>query len=163
MNQLVKERTETGSPGQAGDVVAEAIAYTKKAQELRGVAIEKLLEQREKIEQDLKTLGYVPKPPSGNGVVRNTQKETKRADSQITEQPHVLHQKRFKDLTLAAIGRVLLGEHETLHGKEIERLAKAGGFKGGAKNFQNYMPVAFKRAGGFENIGGNTWKLKEST
>jgi hypothetical protein len=44
----------------------------------------------------------------------------------------------------------------------IEELARAGGFKGGTNNFQNYLPVALKRDGGFENIGGNTWRLKDS-
>src|ERR1017187_10806977 len=40
-----------------------------------------------------------------------------------------LTRKEFKDLTLAQIGKRLLGEHDTLHGSEIEKRAKAGGFK----------------------------------
>ena len=148
--------------GTAGDVVAEAIACAKKAHELRGATIEKLLEQREKIDQDLKTLGHVPTSLNGNGRLQNTRKATPKANSSAVEQAH-LNPRRFKDLALAAIGRTLLGEHGTLHGKDIERLAKAGGFKKGGKHFQNYMPTAFRRDGGFENIGGNTWKLREST
>jgi hypothetical protein len=56
---------------------------------------------------------------------------------------------------------VLIKEHGALHGKKLEELAKASGFKGGTNNFQNYLPVALKRDGGFENTGGNVWKLKE--
>ena len=67
--------------------------------------------------------------------------------------------KEFKDLTLAQIGKRLLEEHGTLHGSEIERRAKTGGFKSESENFQSYLAVAFKRVGGFENLGKNTWKL----
>lgn len=146
---------------QSSDVVAEAIACAKKASELRGAAIEKLLEQREKIDRDLKTLGYEPASPNGHGPLLNAQKKALAPDSRATEQPHIQHSKRFKDLTLAAIGQVLLSEHAVLHGKEIESFARSGGFQGGTENFQNYLPVAFKRAGGFENIGGNRWKLNK--
>src|ERR1039457_4238062 len=67
--------------------------------------------------------------------------------------------KEFKDLTLAQIGKRLLEEHGTLHGSEIEKRAKAGGFKSDSEHFQSYLAVAFKRAGGFENLGKNTWML----
>jgi hypothetical protein len=66
-------------------------------------------------------------------------------------------------LTLAQIGEQVLKEHGVLRGLEIERLAKQGGFKGKVKDFQSYMRVAFKRHGGFENLGRNRWKLKEAT
>ena len=93
-------------------------------------------------------LGYVPVPVNGNA------NGTKASAQWKTE-------KRFRGLTLAQVGKILLSEHEKLHGREIELLAKAGGFKGAANHFQVYLPVAFKRDGGLENIGGNTWKLKE--
>jgi hypothetical protein len=137
------------------DVVAEAIAVSKRANELRDVAIAQLLARREQIDRDLQTLGYHA-TPNGAGP-----KCTEPAPAG-TAARREFHSSQFKKLTLAQIGRLLLKEHGRLHGKEIERLARAGGFKSGTKNFQNYMPVAFKRDGGFENIGGNTWRLKET-
>jgi hypothetical protein len=131
------------------DVVAAAIEAKRHADEMRGEAIKQLLAQREQIDRDLKTLGYAA---NGHMPARLLAPEVP------TNAPA---NRRFRDFTLATIGRMLLTEHGTLHGKEIERRAKAGGFTGGTKHFQNYMPVAFKRAGGFENIGGNTWKLNE--
>lgn len=139
---------------QNSDVVAEAIALAKKADELRGTAINQLLAQREQIEQDLRTLGY--NGDLHNGANGAPPKLTVAADVPVTKS------KRFRGMTLAEVGKILLTENPTLHGKKIEELAKAGGFKSGTKHFQNYMPVAFKRDGGFENIGGNTWKLKSS-
>jgi len=142
------------------DVVAEAIAASKKASELRDAAIARLLAQREQIDRDLQTLGYVESStPSSNGA-RPAPMATITKAAQVVQQARTT---QFKNLTLAQIGRMLLAEHGKLHGKDIERLARAGGFKGAVKNFQNYMPVAFKRDGGFENVGGNTWKLKEAT
>ena len=129
------------------DVVTAAIEAKHHADEMRGEAIKHLLAQREQIDRDLKTLGYVP---NGHAPVR----------PQVIAVELPAHRK-FKDLTMAEVGRILLAEHGTLHGKDIERLARAGGFTGGMNNFQNYMPIAFKRAGGFENIGGNRWKLNE--
>jgi hypothetical protein len=148
---------ETGhtSEQHGPDVVREALDYARKAEELRGAAIKKLLEQRERIENDLKTLGYLPTAPNGNGSGNPKNERSKAAPA--GDHPH--SGKRFRDSTLAEIGRVLLAEHDVLHGRDIERLAKAGGFQARTKNFQNYVPVAFKRAGGFENIGGNRWKL----
>jgi hypothetical protein len=137
------------------DVVAKALEWAQKADEVRGEAITQLLAQREQIERDLKTLGYAPSQSlNGSGG----------AVPQTVSGPIVLiplnSPKRFRGLTLAQVGRMILKEYPSLHGKKIEELAKAGGFKGGTKNFQNYLPVAFKRDGGFENIGGNTWRLK---
>src|ERR1035441_8096786 len=140
------------------DVVAEAIAASKKASELRDAAIAQLLAQREQIDRNLQILGHVAlTTPNGNGA-RDAPTTIITKAAQAVQQARTT---QFKNLTLAKIGRRLLAEHGKLHGKEIERLAKAGGFKGGKENFQNYMPVAFKRDGGFENVGGNTWRLKD--
>lgn len=70
--------------------------------------------------------------------------------------------KQFRGLKLADVGKLIIAERGTLHGKDIEAIAKAGGFKTGGSNFQSYLAVAFKREGGFENIGQNRWKLNES-
>jgi hypothetical protein len=150
------DQTDARRPGD-NNVVAEAIALVKKVDEMRSVAIAQLLAQRDQIEQDLKTLGYDRFKHGVNGANGTT--------PIVIDVPVKLSSakgaKRFRSLTLAEVGKILLAENGSLHGKKIEELAKAGGFKGGAKNFQNYMPVAFKRDGGFVNIGGNTWKLKE--
>jgi hypothetical protein len=145
---LLEERKPNGD-----DVVAEAIAASKRATELRDAAITQLLAQREQIDRDLQTLGYRASP-SGNGA----KSEVLHVEPPATRE---FRSAQFRKLTLAEVAKVLLKEYGKLHGKEIERLAKAGGFKGGKENFQNYMPVAFKRDGGFENVGGNTWRLKE--
>jgi hypothetical protein len=70
--------------------------------------------------------------------------------------------KQFKGMKLAEIGRILLKERGELHGKQIERLAKAGGFKSSGKSFQGYLAVAFRREGGFENLGKNRWHLNSA-
>lgn len=150
--------TEDRMPN-GNDVVAEAIAVSKRANELRDLAIAQLLAQREQIDRDLQTLGHVASTtPNGSGT-RNVPAATITRTTQAIQQARVT---QFRNLTLAEVARILLKENGTLHGKEIERLAKAGGFKKGTNNFQNYMPVAFKRDGGFENVGGNTWRLKET-
>jgi hypothetical protein len=142
---------QVGQSPNGNDVVAEALASAKKTAELRDAAITHLLAQREQIERDLKMLGYSAPIVSRNGSEIKPAVPVGSIDGR----------KRFTDLTLAEIGRILLQESGPLHGKEIERRAKAGGFKGGTKSFQNYMPVAFKRAGGFQNTGGNNWRLNE--
>jgi hypothetical protein len=129
------------------DVVQEALAITKQATELRAAAITELLMQREQIEEDLKALGYVP-PRNGHGGPT-------RPESGKNSKPNT----RFRDLALAQVVYELLSHHDQLHGTEIERLAREGGFRGGTNNFQNYLPMALKRAGGFENLGRNTWML----
>lgn len=70
---------------------------------------------------------------------------------------------RFGGQSLTRAAAILLREHGVLHGKEIERRLKEGGYASSAKKFQTTMRVAFKRHGGFENIGGNRWKLREMT
>jgi len=67
---------------------------------------------------------------------------------------------RFREKTLVQAARVLLGDHGQLHGKAIEDLLKAGGYETTAEHFQSSMAVAFKRDGGFENVGGNLWRLR---
>lgn len=141
---------------QGNEVVMQALDFARKAEELKGEAIKQLLSQREQIERDLKILGYVPGQQSVTG------KNGDALHGAVEKAVEALRpSKRFRGLTLAQAARQLLLEHGKLHGKKIEELAKLGGFKGGTANFQNYMPVALKRDGGFENIGGNTWRLKQ--
>jgi hypothetical protein len=83
-------------------------------------------------------------------------KREARADESHYREPNA---RQFRDMKLSDIGSVLLRERSELHGKEIERLAKAGGFKSTGKSFQGYLAVAFRRAGGFRNIGKNRWRL----
>lgn len=100
--------------------------------------------------------------PNGNGVKR-THQTVKVVEGAAPITFHSIEaEKPFKKLTLAAIGKILLKERGVMHGAEIEALAKAGGFKGKAVKFQSYLAVAFKRDGGFENLGKNRWKLKDS-
>jgi hypothetical protein len=66
----------------------------------------------------------------------------------------------FRNLTLVQAVKVLLREQKQLHGKEIERLLREGGYRTKARHFQQGMFSAFERDGGFVNVGGNTWKLK---
>jgi hypothetical protein len=135
--------------------VAEAIKATKQAEVLKGSAIKKLLALREQIDADLKTLGYEPNRISdrnGQAVVgRSGEPELKRAAGP----------KPFRDMDLASVARIILQEHDggPLHGKEIERLAKAGGYDKGGKHWQGYLGIALQRSGGFENIGLNRWRL----
>lgn len=140
------------------DIVQKALSAAKQAEELKGAAIEKLLELRAQIERDLVTLGYHPAaPPATNG------RAPKQASPEKWSAPkRSVEGKPFKDLTLARVGRILLSEHGTMHGSEIERLAKQGGFKSKADRFQSYLAVAFKRDGGFENTGGNNWILNDA-
>jgi hypothetical protein len=143
-----------GTNTSGSDVVAEAIAYKKKAEELRSAAIEQLLAEHARIEANLKTLGF-----AWNGRTKQSQHGTQGGKSS----GETGQSKRFKDLKLADVARILIQESNDgqLHGSEIERLSRVGGFKGGTANFQNYLPVALKRDGGFVNIGGNTWRLTQ--
>jgi hypothetical protein len=70
------------------------------------------------------------------------------------------HQSRFRDRTMAAGAAILLAEHGKLHGSDIERLLKEGGYRSKSKFFQNVLDSTFKRDGRFRNVGGNTWELK---
>jgi hypothetical protein len=134
--------SQTG--GNTEDVVEKAISLAKEAERFRAVAIEQLLAQQNLIQRHLAALGYTDKN-SSNGHA---------ATSNGTASG-----KRFRGMTLVAVAKILLEEHGELHGKKIEEMAKTGGFKANAKNFQGYLPVAFVRAGGFENVGKNTWRL----
>ena len=94
-----------------------------------------------------------------NNGHRRSQEEPKPSERRNQNQSRNPTGKEFKDLTLAQIGKRLLEEHGTLHGSEIEKRAKAAGFKSDSEHFQSYLALAFKRAGGFENLGKNTWML----
>jgi hypothetical protein len=143
--------TEATQP-HANDVVAEALASAKRTAELREAAIQHLLAQQAQIIQNLKILGHQPSMNgNGHGPKQKPVKLSAAASS-----------KRFRNLKLAEAVKILLSETEELHGSEIQTSLQAGGFKGGTKNFQNYLPVALKRAGGFENVGGNRWRLNEN-
>jgi hypothetical protein len=63
---------------------------------------------------------------------------------------------RFRDLTLVEGAVILLTEEGRLHGREIERRLKKGGYQSDAKFFQNMLDSSFKRDGRFKNVGGNT-------
>ena len=67
----------------------------------------------------------------------------------------------FKNMTIADASRVLLKERGVLHGPDIERLPIEGVYPTASKHFQSTMIVAFRRDGGFENVGRNRWRLKQ--
>src|SRR5260370_13599359 len=90
------------------DVVADAIALTKQASELREVAITKLLEQREKIERDLKTLGF-------NGYAHH---ENDAKPTAAIVKPTTHSRRSFKGLSLAEVGRALVQHGQAIHGKD---------------------------------------------
>lgn len=161
---------EAAAGSTAVNIVDEALAAARKADELRDGAIESLRQQQAEIERNLRALGYIePMTPQKvhngvghgtNGTVRSAARTTPAASAPVAAP--VADNKRFRDIPVADICRTLLEEHEVLHGKLLEKLAKAGGYNGGTANFQNYLPVALRRAGGFENTGGNTWRLNSS-
>lgn len=97
------------------------------------------------------------------GQVRET---SSAGDSRNPENPSRLSgvpSDRFRKMTIAQAASIVLKEAgRPLHGKEIERRVKEGGYRSGAEHFQSTLFVAFRRNGGFENIGANTWRLKES-
>ena len=92
------------------------------------------------------------------GFVVNELGQTKSAE--IMVEPAHPSADRFRKMTIAEAGKALLAEHGQLHGKELERLLKAGGYQSKAEHFQSTILVAFRRDGGFENVGSNTWRLK---
>jgi hypothetical protein len=71
------------------------------------------------------------------------------------------HRQRFSDKTMSEAAAVLLAEKKQLHGREIERLLKEGGYRSKSQFFQNVLEATFKRDGRFRNVGGNIWELKE--
>jgi hypothetical protein len=79
------------------------------------------------------------------------------------DEPRIAKPLRFRRTTIAQGARTLLQTHGQLHGKDIEKLLKEGGYKSNAEHFQSSLAVALGRDGGFENIGGNTWKLTTKT
>jgi hypothetical protein len=154
MNQT-EEQSRSTSPDRRPDVVTEALDMAKKAEELRHVAVKRLLEDRERIDRDLKTLGYEAPAiaTNGAGALPQAGRAVKHGEKTGV---------RFKGMRLANVGRILLQENGVLHGKEIEVLAKEGGFKSRSEHFQSLLSVAFKRNGGFTNVGGNRWKIADS-
>ena len=68
---------------------------------------------------------------------------------------------RFRNVTMADGAALLLAEHKQLHGKKIEELLKAGGYRSKSQFFQNVLDSTFKRDGRFRNLGRNTWELNE--
>ncbi len=50
---------------------------------------------------------------------------------------------RFRDVTIAGGGKILLKEHGVLHGREIERLLKADGYKSNSDKFQTQWLLRF--------------------
>ncbi|HMD71613.1 MAG TPA: hypothetical protein VKF41_09745 [Bryobacteraceae bacterium] len=159
IEQTLEQRAPQAQP--YDDIVKDAIRATKQAEGLKGAAIQKLLSLREQIDADLATLGYDPQsaiiPPHHNGTFRRVPIITP-GDSELKRSPGP---KPFKNLDLASVGKIILSEHGggPLHGKEIERLAKAGGYEQGGAHWQGYLAIALKRVGGVENVGRNNWKL----
>lgn len=139
------------------DVVADALEYKRKADELKELAIEQLLAQREQIDSNLKILGYA----NGNGTGHvNGHVHTEKTSSTTQSPPRVAAaSQRFRGMPLADAVRIILTEQGTQHGKNIERICLAGGYQTETQKFQNYLAVALKRAGGFENRGRNIWRL----
>ncbi len=139
------------------DIVHKALTAAKQAEELKGAAISRLLELRSQIDVDLKTHGYIPLLAiTKNGSAKNHGQTTD------VEQKRSIDGKAFKDMTLAEASRKVLSEYGTIHGAELERILKQGGLRNNVARFQGYLAVALKRDGGFENIGGNTWKLRDA-
>lgn len=134
-------------------IVAEALALTKQANAKRQEAITQLLRDQALIARSLQALGY--QDPSNGHSAGNGKLGSKSAHVNGSHD-------RFKNLSIAEIGKELLRDGSSMHGSRIEAIAKEGGFKSKSEHFQSYLAVAFKRAGGFENLGGNTWKLNDS-
>lgn len=153
-NQTEPINVSTADALQLSDsVVTQALAATKKADELRTAAITQLLAEIKRAQSDLKALGYEqPVHSNGGGL--------KRAKLAIPEE--LPRTTRFADKHLADVGKAILLEYGEMHGKKIEQIAKKGGYKSKSKTFQTYLRIAFERAGGFQNIGGNVWRLNES-
>lgn len=68
---------------------------------------------------------------------------------------------RFRNTTFIEASLVLLKEHGILHGKELENLLKANGYRSKAKHFQSIVRTSLSKDERFKAIGGNRWKLKE--
>lgn|ERR1022692_1165505 len=142
-------------------IVAEAIKATKQAEKLKEAAIEELLSLRGQIDADLKTLGYeaqIRLSDRTGAVHRTTADRTSEPEPKRAAGP-----KPFRDIDLASVVRIILSEHDggPMHGKEIETIARAGGYEKGGEHWQGYLSIALKRAGGIENIGLNRWRLND--
>lgn len=131
---------EQNNQSNSNTPVAEYFAWAAKAEQVKQQAIKTLLEQQEAIAADLRRLGVIQ-----DGIRNGSMTAMVRED--------------FSQMKLADVARKLLAEYGALHGKTIENMAVAGGYKGSARSFQMYLPMALKRDGGFVNVGGNNWKL----
>jgi hypothetical protein len=161
----VTEKTEAQMPPrveQQEDFLTHALTAMKDAEDARNAAIARLLANREVLEKRYKA------------TLEQTHRQYREQNEKIEQGLHQLNYrvplpaavivpqsgpKRFQNLKLPAVGQILLQECGELHGFDIERLAKEGGFTTTTKNFQSLLATSFKRAGIFKNIGGNTWRL----
>ena len=141
-------------------IVADAIKASAQAEELKKTAIKRLLSAREQIDINLNMLGYKPPTaiPNHNGTRASSPKHDSEPEMKRSAGP-----KPFRTMDLASVGKIILNEHSggPMHGKEIEKLAKAGGYDKGGAHWQGYLSIALKRAGGVENIGQNRWRLND--
>ncbi len=157
---LAKE-TELPPSVSTTNVVEDAITAAKRTAELREAAIKTLRAQREEIDRNMELLNSFAMPTD---VVRqaSSRQPANGHAAGISESPERNEVRtRFRNLNVSDAVRILLEEHSTLHGREIERLIKVGGYKVTGSGFQNYLPVALRRAGGFENTGRNNWRLND--
>lgn len=69
---------------------------------------------------------------------------------------------RFAKSSIADGTRILLQENGQLHGREIEKRLKGGGYPTKSTKFQPILRNTLIRVGGFENVGGNIWRLSDS-
>jgi hypothetical protein len=69
---------------------------------------------------------------------------------------------RFAQMSIADATRIILQETGQLHGSLIENRLKRGGYPTKSEKFQPILRNTLIRVGGFENIGGNTWRLTDS-
>jgi hypothetical protein len=163
------ESTERNADNTAPvSVVAEALDLKKRAGEFRERAIKELLNQRRQIDANLKALDYddTEDDRTPQAILQPLEAAERNGPGHKlnghAKSAATVTSKRFRNMSLADIARILLHEHQTLHGTEIEEMAKAGGFQSAMENLQNYLPVALRRVGGFRNIGKNTWRLDAS-
>lgn len=147
---------------QQENFLTRALTAMKDAETARNAAIAKLLATRESLEQRYKSkLEQIHREHRElNEKIEQGLLQLKyRAPSPATPVVPQAGPKRFQNLGLTVVGQILLQECGELHGFDIERLAKEGGFTTTTKNFQSLLATSFKRAGIFKNIGGNTWRL----
>jgi hypothetical protein len=97
---------------------------------------------------------------SHNGTGSTSQAIPTAAASAVSAEPPKPALHRFSGSTLADAVRVLLTEDSQMHGSQIEKTVKAQGYISSADKFQVVLRNTLMRDGGFENIGGNVWRLR---